>query len=809
MKATRYTGLIVVTTILFSATPVFADILWQSVPTHADEITLYSGLSSHPFYNGTQDRNPLLLGTWDGADFVTTANTTLHVWMRSYHPINSTLLDIGLVTSSGGNPFVAPLPTTTRQLIAGFPGGNFILTGVAATADLQEYTFPLNPGTIHHGDELWAYLYPAFATANESVFLGGASTTPQFQICEGECIVATTTTPQIAAPVIIIPGIMESGERNGVWVIEPILHLFDNLIDTLDANGYEVGVNLFTFPYDWHKSNVDTALLLKQKIDVVKAICHCDKVDLVAHSMGGLVARQYIQSTDYQHDVRKLIFLGTPHLGAPKMYPMWEAGELPGNDLLTIALKAILEGEAIEHGYVSLFSYIHSTPVPSVQQLLPIYNYLQNVGTYPQPRSDYPNEYPRNTFLETLSGTITNLYSSGVEITNFVGLRQSDSTIVSIRVTQWPLSFQPVWKDGYPENYFNFFSDQGLNVGQGDGTVPLASASFINQNVKYFNSEHSQLPTDTEADVFKTLTGQDATTIIRESPLTRVLFVRAYSPIDFQVVAPDGKRVGKDFGFSQDVSEIAGAFYTGFNTIDEVVTIPNPISGEYKVVTQGVGTGGKYSISVGVITDATSSNAFFAGQTVPGLITEHNARVDVTNPSDTKITPKDNLAPEIFWSQPATTTYTHAEYLPVNVRFSDTTGVSTTTVTFDTRNISASTTIDLFFETLGHHTIVATATDFVGNATSSTRTIKVIATLDSTKSDVNRAYSLKWINKDLRDDLLGKLKDIADTKKRGDRIQKLNDMLKTLSDARRDAKRITAEGYAVLVADINWLITSF
>lgn len=43
------------------------------------------------------------------------------------------------------------------------------------------------------------------------------------------------------------------------------------------------------------------------------------KVDVVAHSMGGLIARQYVNPPnpkDYNSDVRKLIMVGTPNHGA-------------------------------------------------------------------------------------------------------------------------------------------------------------------------------------------------------------------------------------------------------------------------------------------------------------------------------------------------------------------------------------------------------------------------------------------------------------------------------------------------------------
>jgi pimeloyl-ACP methyl ester carboxylesterase len=42
-----------------------------------------------------------------------------------------------------------------------------------------------------------------------------------------------------------------------------------------------------------------------------------DKVILIAHSMGGLVSRAYLESANYRGDVVELYTLGTPHLGVP------------------------------------------------------------------------------------------------------------------------------------------------------------------------------------------------------------------------------------------------------------------------------------------------------------------------------------------------------------------------------------------------------------------------------------------------------------------------------------------------------------
>src|SRR3569623_342441 len=80
-------------------------------------------------------------------------------------------------------------------------------------------------------------------------------------------------------PIIIIPGILGSWQDpiTGQWVLDPIKQTYNNLVDTLKTNGYAEDKTLFTFPYDWERSNVDTAKLLAQKIADIKATCSCDK----------------------------------------------------------------------------------------------------------------------------------------------------------------------------------------------------------------------------------------------------------------------------------------------------------------------------------------------------------------------------------------------------------------------------------------------------------------------------------------------------------------------------------------------------
>lgn len=72
-----------------------------------------------------------------------------------------------------------------------------------------------------------------------------------------------------------------------------------------------VTINLSGF----HSEEVLTELLAK-KIDELRHRLGVNKVNLVGHSMGGIIARNYVQRRGGQDKVNHLIFLGTPHHGS-------------------------------------------------------------------------------------------------------------------------------------------------------------------------------------------------------------------------------------------------------------------------------------------------------------------------------------------------------------------------------------------------------------------------------------------------------------------------------------------------------------
>ena len=98
-----------------------------------------------------------------------------------------------------------------------------------------------------------------------------------------------------------------------------------------------------------------------------------------------------IEGDNYQKDIDQLIFIATPHKGAPKAYLMWEGGEMEPKPEERPS-ELILKFEALENGYFgdgALSRYIKEKQIYSVKELLPIYNYLFDSYTLEHRQKQY------------------------------------------------------------------------------------------------------------------------------------------------------------------------------------------------------------------------------------------------------------------------------------------------------------------------------------------------------------------------------------------------------------------------------------
>ncbi len=152
-------------------------------------------------------------------------------------------------------------------------------------------------------------------------------------------------------PVIFVPGFMGTTVKSyiGAYPTLPTqypasqddLKLYND-IDLGPVHYEEVGwstlwnalkdrYEIYACPYDWRvylgKTKDTYQKYLVPVINQARLYTGWDKVDVVAHSMGGLLVRSYIQSEDFNHDIDKFAMVGTPNHGSLNAYYLWEGGD--------------------------------------------------------------------------------------------------------------------------------------------------------------------------------------------------------------------------------------------------------------------------------------------------------------------------------------------------------------------------------------------------------------------------------------------------------------------------------------------------
>jgi Lecithin:cholesterol acyltransferase len=155
---------------------------------------------------------------------------------------------------------------------------------------------------------------------------------------------------------------------------------YDDLVEYLGRQGYEQGVDLWLFPYDWRRDIRATAEDLDAM--VTRALVAANggrsdpstwtirKADIVAHSMGGLVGRYYISDAGRAARIDQLITLGSPQFGAAKFLKTLVYGDDFGSTFLGLGLNADEVRDVVQN-------------MPGAMQLLPsraFYGYYDGSG---------------------------------------------------------------------------------------------------------------------------------------------------------------------------------------------------------------------------------------------------------------------------------------------------------------------------------------------------------------------------------------------------------------------------------------------
>lgn len=246
------------------------------------------------------------------------------------------------------------------------------------------------------------------------------------------------------------------------------------LVGTLERCGFrENDGSLRAFAYDWRRSNAVSAMALADLLDTVAGNA---AITLIGHSMGGLIARHYLESGRFQHRpafgrVQSLITLGTPHRGAPS------------------ALSAILGLERKVFLSASQVAQVARDPrFPAVYELLP--PAMEPCFWNASPSSRYA---PLDIYLPDISRRLDlseeNLASARAFHASLDLSRRPNSVRYFFFSGSRMATTAGLFVD--PRNPRNL--SPGRSKGAGDGTVPIWSSVADGVQSAFVGGEHSAI----------------------------------------------------------------------------------------------------------------------------------------------------------------------------------------------------------------------------------------------------------------------------------------------------------------------------
>lgn len=471
------------------------------------------------------------------------------MWYATFNQITSQIL---YARSTDGIHWEKP-PDKNPVIIPG-PSGDFDSGGLVSP-------FVLKQGNIY---KMW---YSGFAEG-------------RWRIGYAENI---ETIPTPLQPLILLPGLGSSWNHEYIilgidqpqseWSMTPGVKAYDGLIQTLRNAGYETDgpdKNLFVFNYNWTKPVALIADDLKSYIQTVVNPPSETKIDLIGHSLGGLVARTYVQN-NHTNPVDQLLTLGSPHKGVPQVYYLWEGGDLN---------KSLLHWQRIATGlllylrspkFSTIKDAVHSE-VPVLKNLLPVFNYLKKDSS--EISVNDMNE--KNTWLSELNlSPPSHLLSI---LNTFIG-RISTSTLRWIKVENrnWLEKILNLWPDGRPTG------EEELS--EGDKIILSESATLEGTIVTNLtNLDHEEL-VETSVGIQKImdilgLTPSLISTISQGVSYEPTLVFQLASPATLTVLGPDDLPIGLGD--------------------EKTKVIPGALNGEYQAEITGIGDG-NYHLHLGQI----------------------------------------------------------------------------------------------------------------------------------------------------------------------------------------------------------------
>ncbi|MDI6778020.1 MAG: hypothetical protein QMD77_02410, partial [Patescibacteria group bacterium] len=551
-------------------------------------------------------------------------------------------------------------------------------------------------------------------------------------------------------PVILVPGIgasvnwdlMLGGVFPENWTL--MSHTYDGIIQALKEMGYEEGKNLFVCYYDWRNNNAISAEnYLKPVIDKALSESGAFSANIVAHSMGGLVARGYIQSDGYKtrNDIENLVMIGTPNKGSSDVYPVWEGGRIPKNWETRLVFSAYINYLRAKNFTYSPYQIVHDL-IPSVKELMPVYNYI-----HPKDNPDFLKNY--NTDMQEKNSWLIGL-NSGIYRLNARTKVISVSGNGQATVNKIPIigaDESPLWIDGKPEPIDPVRDDTA-----GDKRVLLSSSQIQSYFSKALDFDHGDIVDQSET-LIADLLGENLSEIYPSPEIRDELAFWFASPVDVEIEDPDGKAISKDANsISNNLAQYSGESKPdGF----KFISVPNPVEGDYKIKLTGNGDGDfrAGSIYVHYENDIPDQESAIEGTIGTDEVEKYKIEYNPENTEDPigGIVPFDTTPPIITITSPEEKDYTNDGILNIDYSVEDAeSGVASDEwrVEKDGQKFDwPKENVDLSLEHLGDYIFKVSATDEAGNSVDKKAEFRITTDINAIRNNLTHYFDLGLVKK--------------------------------------------------------------
>ncbi len=202
-------------------------------------------------------------------------------------------------------------------------------------------------------------------------------------------------------------------------ISDTILRTFDVTLGDADS---ERPANFFHLPYDWRRDNRAAAYRLKRLVDAQlprwqQVSSREARVILICHSMGGLVARYYLEALGGWEHCRVLFTFGTPHRGSLNALESLCNGHWLGSADLTMLVRSFTSAYQLLPIYPVIWIDDHLCRVAETDRLRHISQQRAAAGRafhleIKQRTAERPSEYSNR--ILPVTGTYQPTYQSAV-----------------------------------------------------------------------------------------------------------------------------------------------------------------------------------------------------------------------------------------------------------------------------------------------------------------------------------------------------------------------------------------------------------